>query len=168
MRSVSEAQPRSENGVMLRVERQFRHNCYSETKTSKDRLVPVPSNVAVALQEHMLQFPPSLTRDGTIFSTPSGTPLHYDNFRNRVWNPALESLGLGHRGTHALRHTFATLALDKGIDVATVTDWGGWSDVKMVLNVYRGKSDPAKLQAAARLMAQPLNKASDAEGGQAA
>ena len=43
-----------------------------------------------------------------------GGHLNLNNWRNRIWNPALEAAGVDTRGPYSLRHTFATNALGEG------------------------------------------------------
>lgn len=42
---------------------------------------------------------------------------HLTTFRNRHWTPALRAAGIEHRGPYACRHTFATWAIDGGMDL---------------------------------------------------
>jgi integrase len=46
---------------------------------------------------------------------PEGGYLPLDNWRNRVWYPALEAAGISKRGPYHLRHMFATEALAAGV-----------------------------------------------------
>jgi len=64
--------------------------------------------------EALAQSPPRL---GTtlLFPAPQGGYLALDNWRNRVWYPALDAAGITKRGPYHLRHTFATEALAGGI-----------------------------------------------------
>jgi integrase len=70
-----------------------------------------------------------------------GRPVDFDNWRNRVWQPALERAALQKRGVYAMRHTFAYFSLIAGVpisDVATemghrssaltYTSYGHWSN----------------------------------------
>jgi integrase len=50
-----------------------------------------------------------------IFSTAKGhRPLHYSNWRSRVWVPACEQAGLAGLGFHDLRRNNATILHDEG------------------------------------------------------
>jgi len=40
-----------------------------------------------------------------LFPAPEGGPINLDNWRTRVWYPALEAAGLRGRGPYQLRHT---------------------------------------------------------------
>lgn len=52
--------------------------------------------------------------DALLFSSPQGGHWRLDNFRNRVWYPALAAAGVGKRGPGQLRHTYATILLAEG------------------------------------------------------
>ena len=43
--------------------------------------------------------------------------LNYDNWRWRIWTPALKAAGVDLRGPYHLRHTFATEALAAGVSI---------------------------------------------------
>ena len=73
-----------------------------------------------------------------VFRTPGGSPIRYENFLHRVWDPVvLEVFGLDRRVTpHTLRHTWASLHLARGTPIEWVRRMGGWSSAKMLLDVY--------------------------------
>ena len=54
----------------------------------------------------------------------------------RTFELMLKHLELPHRGFHALRHTFATRALECGIDVRTLSELMGHSDPTVTLRRY--------------------------------
>ncbi len=53
-----------------------------------------------------------------------------------VFTRLLARLGIRHRGFHALRHTFATRALECGIDVKTTSEILGHSNINITLQRY--------------------------------
>jgi integrase len=57
--------------------------------------------------------------DALLFISPDGTPLHYSNWRIRVWLPARAAVGLPTLNFHDLKHTAGTALLDEGINIKT-------------------------------------------------
>lgn len=47
-----------------------------------------------------------------------------------------KKLGIEHFGPHKLRHLFASVLLDKGYDMKTIQELGGWSGNEVVQKVY--------------------------------
>lgn len=54
----------------------------------------------------------------------------------RSFSLLLKNIGLNHRGFHAIRHTFATRAIEKGIDVKTLSEILGHKNASITLNRY--------------------------------
>lgn len=52
---------------------------------------------------------------------------------------------------HSLRHTYATLCIEKGMDIKTLSELLGHSDVKITLNTYVHSSDSLKKKYVKRL-----------------
>ncbi len=58
--------------------------------------------------------------DMLAFTTPSGSPIHYFNFRSRVWTPVVrEAFGRKRFTIHGLRHAWTTLHLAAGTSTWT-------------------------------------------------
>lgn len=53
-----------------------------------------------------------------------------------AWNNVIERAGIEHLSPHCCRHGFATEMLQKGFDVKTVAEMGGWKDATTVLRTY--------------------------------
>lgn len=71
-----------------------------------------------------------------VFCSRAGTPINVENFRNRVWNPLLDSLGLERRALHQCRHTAATLMLGAGENPWWIAQQMGHSTTEMLFRVY--------------------------------
>lgn len=54
----------------------------------------------------------------------------------RSFSLLLKNIGINHKGFHALRHTFATRAIEKGIDVKTLSEILGHKNASITLNRY--------------------------------
>nr|WP_237539292.1 tyrosine-type recombinase/integrase [Streptomyces sp. SID4951] len=131
----------------------------------KDRYVPLDEDLATLLREHMREFPPVkvtlpwLEKDGELitvrlmFTTRERKALN-KNYFNSLWKVALEAIGAigavnekptgkGRRWEpcrdkmmHALRHLFASEAINEGVDVYTLADLLGHEDPAFTLRRY--------------------------------
>lgn len=70
-----------------------------------------------------------------LFPGDKGGHLNLNNWRNRVWYPAIEAAGVDKRGPYHLRHTFATEALASGVSVWQLSRLMGTS-VEMIERHY--------------------------------
>ena len=65
-----------------------------------------------------------------------GTLIDINNLRNRVFYKVLEKAKLRRIRIHDLRHTYATLRISKGDNIADVSKQLGHSSVKITLDTY--------------------------------
>lgn len=94
------------------VARRFAEGRLTPYPKTKRRRVPLTPRAVEALE----LVPPRL--DTTIlFPGTKGGYLNLNNWRNRIWYPALDAAGITKRGPYCLRHTFATNALSAGVSV---------------------------------------------------
>jgi integrase len=89
-----------------------------------------------------------------VFATPSGTPLDYAHWRQRVWLPATRVAGLTGLTFHDLRRANATGLVAEGIDMKTAQTRLGHSDPRLTLAVYAQATTEADRSAAARIGAR--------------
>jgi len=71
-----------------------------------------------------------------LFTGARGEPLSDGWFRKRWFNPAIGALGLGGITIHNLRHTCASLLIQQGTQITTVSRILGHSTVVQTLNTY--------------------------------
>lgn len=71
-----------------------------------------------------------------VFPNAEGGRLNLDNFRHRIWYPALQRAGLRPRDLYQCRHTFASLMLQAGEDPAWVAQTIGHTTTKMLYKRY--------------------------------
>ena len=104
-------------------------------KGRRDREVPLPNLVAMALSEHLQRH---LT-DGQVFTWRDGGLIHRTYYNNQVWRPALKAVGMTpgrETGMHQLRHHFASVLLDGGVSIKAVSEYLGHASAKTTLDIY--------------------------------
>ena len=69
----------------------------------------------------------------------------------------VKAVGLPHLTLHGLRHAFATLALNAGVDLKTTSEMLGHSTIAITADVYSHVLPPLQ-QAAAKAAAAQLRK----------
>ncbi len=77
-----------------------------------------------------------------VFPDSKGKRLEYFAVR-REWDRALEKIGMARRGLHALRHTFSSLMLSRGANLAWLSKQLGHSNPGITLKVYSRWVPPA-------------------------
>ncbi len=99
------------------------------------RSVAIPAVVADGLSDHLGRFAEP-GPDGLVFPAPDGGFLRLENFRKRVWLPAVTKAGLSPLRIHDLRHTCASLAIAAGADVKVLQRMLGHASAALTLDRY--------------------------------
>lgn len=120
-------------------------------KGRKIRTVPLPETVASALEAHQRRHPArtvTLPWDditgppqdvALILTTRERKPINRHYFNARIWKPALAANGIPttrENGCHALRHYYASVLLDGGESIKTVSERLGHADAGFTLRTY--------------------------------
>ena len=82
-----------------------------------------------------------------VFPSPTGGPMSPDSVLHML-HRVLKRAGLEHIRFHDLRHTFATLALQNGVDIKTVSGMLGHFSAGFTLDTYAHVTTSAKREAA--------------------
>ena len=82
-----------------------------------------------------------------VFPSPSGGPMSPDSVMHML-HRVLKRAGLPKVRFHDLRHTFATLALQNGVDIKTVSGMLGHFSAGFTLDTYAHVTTSAKREAA--------------------
>jgi len=105
----------------------------TETKTGRDRLVPISLRSANALRSH---FKANMASEYVFTEPQTGKPLRKENFIRRSFRPLLKRAGLPPIRFHDLRHSTATRLLVQGVHPKVVQDWLGHSSITVTLDTY--------------------------------
>lgn len=120
---------------------------------SSQRTIAIGTSTVDALRRHRrIQLQVRLSShgwadDGVVFGTSEGGHLRPDS-AYRSLKRIVQRLGLPWIRLHGLRHTMASLALQSGVDVATVSQRLGHADVGITTRTYLHGSDETDRRAA--------------------
>lgn len=104
---------------------------FGPTKTYESRSVPLPGFLVDALAHH-----PNRRPSGLVFTSSRGGPLRGNNWRRRVWHPALERAELPPIRIHDLRHTCAALLVSAGHSAKAIQQHLGHSSITVTMDTY--------------------------------
>ena len=82
-----------------------------------------------------------------IFKNPNGVPYRPDSL-TRSFKRALERHGLPQMRYHDLRHSTASILVDKGWDINSIKEWLGHADISTTANIYAHISHRKKVSLA--------------------
>ncbi len=95
------------------------------------RRIPLPAFLLELLQQYKLD---SYDENSSILS---GKNEPFDpRIYQRIYKKLLKEAGVRDRKFHAIRHSFATRALELGVDIKTLSEILGHSNVSITLNIY--------------------------------
>lgn len=121
------------------------------TKTSSGtRTISVADNVKDFLREVKGSLDPELNYRNLVIPNTRYNIITSAN-TNKRWRRICAILDVPYQGVHALRHTWATRALEKGIDVKTVSDMLGHKNVITTMNIYQDVLPDQKAKAARKM-----------------
>lgn len=110
------------NGKLCRIE--------GTPKTaSSRRTIPLPKQILQLLKKHKMQ-----CKSEYIISS-DDKPIYVRSYQ-RSFDLLLKKLHIEHKGFHSLRHTFATRALECGMDVKTLSEILGHKNPTITLKRY--------------------------------
>ncbi len=112
---------------------------FTEPKTpTAKRVVPLPRGLLLRLQARREELLERLTPEEVagLFLVGGDRPVDPDSF-NHYLRRLAERAGLGRVRVHDLRHTWATLALSRGIPLEVVSERLGHASPTITLGVYR-------------------------------
>jgi len=124
---------------------------FGPPKGGREREVPLPDVLALALSEHLRERParqvtlPWREPGGEdraamlVFTSRESNALDRNYYNRHVWKPSLIAAGAEPsraNGMHALRHHYASVLLDGGVSIRAVADYLGHADPGFTLRTY--------------------------------
>ena len=150
--TVSQTIRRNRNYQAGAKHRTFLKSSTPKTKAGRRTIPLSPKMQQLLIQHRRIQLQTRLAKGASwnandlIFCSEIGTPYEGRNL-TRVLHRTLERAGLEQMGVHALRHTFATRAMESGMDVRTLSEILGHTKVALTLQLYAHSSMETKKKA---------------------
>ena len=108
---------------------------------SGNRIIPITDKLIKLFSPFMEQPYIFLNEKGKLFG---------DSHITKMWNRYKKEIGISCT-PHELRHSYATILFDAGIDVKTAQVWLGHADINTTLNIYTHLSDRKKEESSRKL-----------------
>ncbi|MEA2063450.1 MAG: site-specific integrase, partial [Gemmatimonadota bacterium] len=128
------------NGGFVQVQRSFKNQQMSETKTGRTRRVDMSDQLIEVLQRLYTDRKKEALKSGRgevieLIFHKSGEPIAQNSIRN-VWKRILRKAGLRDMRFHDIRHTFASQLLSNGQSPVYVKEQLGHSSIQITVDIY--------------------------------
>ncbi len=100
------------------------------TKSHRTRVIPFPKQLLPIFKELKAQ-----SKSGYVIENAKGEQMSVRSYQ-KSFEKLVDKLGVSKLSFHALRHTFATRALESGMDVKTLSEVLGHKSATVTLNRY--------------------------------
>ncbi len=120
---------------VIRVDRQFDRSIreMGPTKDKSARNVPCSPILASEIKELLYRTERPSTAATLFYHQETGSPICHEVFIRRYFKKDLEASGVRQLRFHDLRHTAATLMIDRGVDLVTVSKILGHKEMKTTM-----------------------------------
>jgi integrase len=117
---------------------------FDEPKTQRSkRIIPLPENAISDLKKWKEKQEEEVGNVEFVVTDERGKYLEQSTLK-KYYNRMLDECGIKHMTFHALRHTFATRALEKGMDIKVLSEILGHYSVAFTLDTYAHVLDKFK------------------------
>lgn len=129
-------------GGFIEVKRNCVRGVISTPKTGRTRRVDMSAQLAEVLQSHLLYMKKETLKKGWkqppdwLFYNEDGGIVDVANLRKRVFYKCLEKAKLRRIRLHDLRHTYATLRIQAGHNIADVSRQLGHHSIRITVDTY--------------------------------
>lgn len=130
------------NGGFIEVERNCVRGDITTPKNGKTRMVDMSTQLARVLKSHITNRKKEALKKGWgeppewLFYNENGGMVDPSNLRKRVFYKCLEKAELRRIRIHDLRHTYATLRIQAGHNIADVSKQLGHHSIKITIDTY--------------------------------
>ena len=143
----------------IHIQRSLSYNtsivCKEGTKTkSSNRYYPINGLIKVLLnrvqqeqKQYKKLFGSEYVDSGFIFTKQNGEPIS-PNTLSTMWGKILKKYNLKRIRLHDLRHSCASLLIDKGYELKEISDWLGHSNISITADLYGHLFDKKKREMA--------------------
>lgn len=137
----------------LFVRRAVSAGVISEPKSRySKRFIDIPASLSEILKEHMVNQAKELAQNSQnlVFPNKNGKLMEHSSLFRHIFLPTLGRAGLPRVRFHDLRHSFASMLIDRGENIKYVQRVLGHSGVQITLDVYGHLMPDVGKEAAAR------------------
>jgi integrase len=130
------------NGGFIEVKRNYVRGDITTPKNGKTRRVDMSDQLSAELEAHLTQRKRETLKKGWteipewLFYNEDGKMVDVSNLRKRGYYKCLEKSGIRRITLHQLRHTYATLRIQTGHNIADVSKQLGHSSIKITVDTY--------------------------------
>jgi integrase len=139
--------------VVRQVKRVNGRLWFAMPKGNKERDIPLPGPVSLAVAAHIEAHPPMLvtlpwnepgsrrhgqpvTANLLFHARRYGEALQHATFNTTAWRPARDAAAIHDGGMHQLRHYYASVLLAGGVDIKALSEYLGHHDPTVTLRIY--------------------------------